>query len=331
MIIITGSAGFIGSALTWQFNKVGYKNLILVDQFKNKEKWKNLLNKSFVNFIPKSEIFTWLEDPANHAKISFIFHMGACSSTTQHDMDFLFENNVRYSQKLFLKCSDLNIPLIYASSAATYGNLHYNYSDNHNLCPKLVPINPYGFSKKLFDDWVLQQEKKPPFWVGLKFFNVYGANEYHKEEMRRIVTKAIPQIISTGKLKLFKSYVKHIDHGKQERDFVYIKDITDLMYYLWDTYYNNPQILTSGIYNVGSGKARTFIDLGKAVFRSLDIKPEFEWVDMPVSIRSQYQYYTKADLTNLRQKTGYQKKFTPIEEGVDDYIRQHYKGKTKYL
>jgi ADP-L-glycero-D-manno-heptose 6-epimerase len=331
MIVITGGSGFIGSALTWKFNQANYKNLMIVDEFDESQKWKNLLHKNFINFIPKSEFLLWLQETSHAKKISMMFHMGACSDTTENNMAYLFENNVVYSQKLFARCAELEIPFVYASSAATYGKGVQGYSDAQDRFLSLEPINPYGFSKQMFDSWVTQQTKTPPFWAGLKFFNVYGPNEYHKEDMKSIVTKAVPQILQTGKLKLFKSYVKNIGHGQQKRDFVYIKDVVDLMYYLWVSYKNTHNSLHSGIYNVGTGKAETFEDLGQAVFSALDKKPQFEWIEMPENIRYQYQYFTEADLTNLRSQTNYQKEFVSLEEGVHDYVRHYLMSERRYL
>jgi ADP-L-glycero-D-manno-heptose 6-epimerase len=318
MIIVTGGAGFIGSALIWKLNQKGHHDILVVDHMGHGTKWKNLAKRRISQIIHKDEFFEWLAQKGRGAEIEGIFHMGACSSTTETDVDYLIKNNVQYSMKIFEYCTRAKVPLIYASSAATYGSGENGYNDDPKLLSKLRPINPYGYSKSLFDEWVMAQKPRPPFWAGLKFFNVYGPQEYHKGSQASVVLHAYPQVRDQRCLKLFKSYRDDIEHGDQARDFVYVKDVVDVMYHL----YRVNRVAVSGIYNIGTGKARTFSDLGRAVFRALNLRKErFEWVEMPEQLRSQYQYFTEASLDLLRQKTGYKARFTSLEEGVLDYVK----------
>ncbi|MCX6126965.1 MAG: ADP-glyceromanno-heptose 6-epimerase [Proteobacteria bacterium] len=328
MIIVTGGAGFIGSALVWKFNQKHTKELLVVDQLGHGPKWKNLVKREILDIIHKDHFLSWLDQrPKNH-DIDAVFHMGACSSTTETNVDYLIENNLHYSMKLWQFCAKNKIPFIYASSAATYGRGEYGYVDNPKLMSNLRPINPYGYSKQLFDSWVLSQKSAPPFWAGLKFFNVYGPQEYHKEGQASVVLHAFPQVRDSGILRLFKSYHTDIKHGCQRRDFVYIKDVVDVLYHLFQV----RRVAVNGIYNLGSGKARTFVDLGKTVFKATEQGRErFEWIEMPEQLKAQYQYFTEADLTLLRQKTGYKTKMTSIEDGVSDYIKNYLATNDPYL
>ncbi|MBP6217962.1 MAG: ADP-glyceromanno-heptose 6-epimerase [Oligoflexales bacterium] len=325
MIIVTGAAGFIGSAILWRLNQEGLNDIFVVDHFGKQSKWKNLVKRNFSSMLHKNEFLAWLQTEGKKQKIEAIFHMGACSSTLQMDMDYLLSNNVQYSMKIFEHCAEFSIPLIYASSAATYGLGEHGYSDQAEVLPKLHPINPYGYSKQLFDLWASKQTRKPPFWCGLKFFNVFGPNEYHKEDMRSLVAKAYPQIIKSGELKLFKSHHPDYGHGEQKRDFIYIKDVVDVILHCWK------EAIPSGIYNVGTGQARTFADLGSAVFSALNMKPVFEWVDMPHELRDQYQYFTQADLNQLRKIVRYRKPFTALEDAIQDFVRNYISQKDQYL
>ena len=246
--------------------------------------------------------------------------MGACSSTSEKNMDYLLKNNVHYSMELFKFCCDRRIPFIYASSAATYGNGEFGYADTLDVMTQLRPINPYGLSKHMFDLWVLKQKVFPPKWVGLKFFNVFGPGEEHKGDMKSLVCKAVPQITETGRLKLFKSYKPGIGHGEQKRDFVYVKDVIEVIKHFIDGSLNHKDSFQSGIYNVGSGLARSFADLGSAIFKAMDRREEFEWIDVPDSIREGYQYHTQAHLDLLRSKGGFKKDFTSLEDAVSDYV-----------
>ena len=326
MIIVTGGAGFIGSALIWRLNQEGIKDIVVVDQLGLQHKWKNLRKKQVRQFVHKDQFFQWMR--GEKPDIEAIFHMGACSRTTENNADYLMENNVRYSMQLFRIATAAGIPFIYASSAATYGAMESGFSDHHAKIPNLIPINKYGFSKHFFDCWVLEQRDSPPIWAGLKFFNVYGPNEYHKESQASVAYHAFHQIRELGVIKLFKSYRPSVGHGGQARDFVYIKDVIDVMAHL----FTQRKHIKSGIYNVGSGQARTFSALGEALFRALAIKESaFEWIDMPHAIRDQYQYFTEAHLDKLRTDGGYAKPFFSIEEGVKDYVCHHLQKDDPYL
>lgn len=332
MIVVTGSAGFIGSAFLWKLNEMGHDDILLVDEFETGDKWKNTVKRQFTNIIHKNDFFHNLStDESTASAVTAVVHMGACSSTTERDVDYLIKNNIHYSMDLFKFCAERNIPYIYASSAATYGNGELGYSDDPTMIPSLKPINAYGWSKQVMDEWALKQKKTPPYWAGLKFFNVYGPNEYHKGHMMSLVCKSVPQIKEQGFLKLFKSYKEGIGHGEQKRDFVYIKDIIEVMYYLLDQALKGNKKVESGIFNLGCGEARSFADLGRAAFNAMGIEPKFEWIEMPESIRNQYQYFTEASLDNLRSKTGYDKKFHTLEEGVTDYVKNYLLAEDNYL
>lgn len=331
MLIITGGSGFIGSALSWHLNQKGRSDLIIVDEFESSIKWQNLVKRTFHQVVHKNQLFSWLESSACPNKITGIVHLGACSDTTEKNMDFLLENNVNYSINLFRYATKNKIPFIYASSAATYGAGEKGYLDDPSVMDQLKPINPYGFSKKLFDSWVLRQTEKPPLFIGLKFFNVYGPNEGHKDHMQSVVAKAVPQILQTGRLKLFKSYKDGIGHGEQQRDFIYIKDVVEVLGDLIEKAERKSAEVSSGIYNLGTGVPRSFADLGCAVFAALEKQTNFEWIEMPERLRDQYQYYTKADLTRLFSKTNLKKTFTSLEKGVYDYVRNYLIQKDSYL
>lgn len=332
MIVVTGSAGFIGSAFVWKLNENNITDILLVDEFETGEKWKNTAKRQFTNIIHKNDFLHMLStDESTASAITAVVHMGACSATTERDVDFLIKNNFHYSQKLFEFCADRSIPYIYASSAATYGNGEIGYSDDMEKVPSLRPINGYGWSKQLMDVWALKQNKVPPYWAGLKFFNVYGPNEYHKESMMSLVCKAVPQIQQTSQLKLFKSYKEGIGHGEQKRDFVYVKDVISVMWHLLERALKKDSSVESGIFNLGCGQARSFADLGRAAFAAMGLESKFEWVEMPESIRGQYQYFTEASLENLRSKTGYEGKFHTLEEGVTDYVQNYLLAEDPYL
>lgn len=311
-IIITGAAGFIGSCLAGYLNSNGYTNIILVDEFNRADKVPNLTGKHFINKIEREDLFKWLgtERPA----IDLVFHIGARTDTTEFNYAVHQHLNVEYSQLIWNYCTSLHIPLVYASSAATYGSGEFGYADNHDLIPLLSPLNPYGISKNEFDKWVLQQEATPPFWAGLKFFNVYGPNEYHKGRMASVILHAFNQIKATGNVKLFRSHKPEYKDGEQLRDFVYVKDVLDVCYWLME------KQTGSGIYNLGTGAARSFNDLVNATFAGLDLAPNIEYIDMPEDIRDTYQYYTEASMEKL-VKAGYQNDFFTLEKGIDDYVR----------
>ncbi|MGZ3790549.1 MAG: ADP-glyceromanno-heptose 6-epimerase [Bacteriovorax sp.] len=317
MILITGGAGFIGSVLAKQLNELGHMDLVIVDKLEDSLKWKNLRGIKYTDYIHADELFNGDYDDLI-AETDLIFHMGACSSTTEKNMDFLMKNNVAYTQALFRFAATKNIPFIYASSAATYGDGELGYSDDHEKIGKLFPLNPYGYSKQLVDEWVLREESKPEHWFGLKFFNVFGPNEYHKEEMRSLVHKSFEQIKSVGSVKLFKSYRPEFKDGEQLRDFIYVKDVVRAMIELADP----DKAVYSGIYNLGTGKARSFLDLTKATFKAMGIAPQIEFIEMPEGLRSQYQYYTQAETVKLHKALP-DFVFTTLEEGIFDYVQNY--------
>lgn len=317
MILITGGAGFIGSVLAKQLNDLGHTDLVIVDKLEDSTKWKNLRGIKYSDYIHADELFSGDYDDLI-AETDLIFHMGACSSTTEKNMDFLMKNNVAYTQALFRFAATKNIPFIYASSAATYGDGELGYSDDHEMIANLMPLNPYGYSKQLVDEWVLREESRPDHWYGLKFFNVFGPNEYHKEDMRSLVHKSFEQIKTVGTVKLFKSHRPDYRDGEQLRDFIYVKDVVRAMIELADP----EKALFSGIYNMGTGKARSFLDLTKATFKAMNLEPKIEFIDMPESIRFQYQYYTQAETAKLL-KVLPEFQFTSLEEGVRDYVQNY--------
>ena len=321
MIIVTGAAGFIGSCLVSRLNQAGYTDLILVDDFSFPEKNKNLIEKQFFAKIERIQLFDWLAD--NNPEIDFVYHIGARTDTTEFNKEIFDELNELYSQKIWNYCTLKNIPLVYASSAATYGLGEYGYSDDHALISKLVPLNPYGDSKNNFDKWVLTQTKSPPFWAGLKFFNVYGPNEYHKGRMASVIFHTYNQIQEKGTMRLFRSHNADYKDGEQLRDFIYVKDLIEVCIFLKD---KSPE---SGIYNLGSGKARTFLDLATNTFHSLNLNPSISFVDTPEDIRDKYQYFTEADMSKL-VSAGYTKPFHTLEEGVKDYVGNYLSGHFYY-
>jgi ADP-L-glycero-D-manno-heptose 6-epimerase len=319
MFIITGGAGFIGSALVWKLNQLGETDILVVDRMGTGAKWKNLTKRHIRTILHKDEFLPWLRAEGPRASIDAIFHLGASSSTTEMDVDYLVRNNLNYSRELWQFCAEYEIPFIYASSAATYGEGERGYVDDPSGIHQLRPLNPYGFSKQKFDAWAMDEKKSPTFWAGLKFFNVYGPQEYHKGSQASVIQQFVPQVQKTGGIKLFKSYREGIPHGEQKRDFVYVKDCVDVMWHLYD----KRTTAKPGIYNVGSGKARAFSELAHAVFKSMDKVPKLDFVDMPDVLRSQYQYFTEASLDNLRRRAGYAAPMTSLEDGVSDYVRQY--------
>lgn len=310
MIIITGAAGFIGSVILRHFNDKGHDNILAVDKLGEKNKWKNLNNKRFIDFCNKDDFIVNLD---RFKGIEAIIHMGACTDTAEFNLDYLIKNNYEYSKILFEYSARNDIPFIYASSAATYGGGENGYDDETEDIFSLKPLNPYGFSKQLFDQWLLRQPDIPPFWAGFKFFNVYGPNEYHKGRMASVIFHTFNQINETGKVKLFKSHRPDCMHGEQKRDFVYVRDVANIIYYFYE---NRPE---KGIFNLGTGKARTFNDLAKNVIKSSKITADIEYIDMPEDIRDKYQYFTEAKVNKLRN-AGYNKDFYSLEEGIRDYV-----------
>jgi len=321
MIIVTGAAGFIGSCLVSKLNQSGRTDLILVDDFSKKEKEANLKDKSFSAKIERNVFNNWLIENAN--QVEFIFHIGARTDTTEFNKEIFDELNVNYTKMIWNFCVKNNIPLVYASSAATYGLGEFGYDDNHDVIPNLKPLNPYGDSKNDFDIWALQQDKKPPFWAGLKFFNVYGPNEYHKGRMASVIFHTFNQINLNGGMRLFRSHNPNYKDGCQLRDFVYVKDVVNVCLFLMT---DKP---TSGIYNLGSGKARTFLDLATNTFNSLDKSVNIEFIDTPIDIRDKYQYFTEANMQKLISE-GYKTPFHTLEDGVKDYV-ENYLVPHKYM
>lgn len=316
IIIVTGAAGFIGSYLVGYLNESGYTNLIIVDDFNEPEKEPNYISKKFIAKVERTDLFNWLK--TNDPKIDFVFHLGARTDTTEFDYSIHEKLNVEYSKQIWNYCTEKNIPLVYASSAATYGSGEWGYKDDHDILNKLKPLNPYGISKNEFDKWALQQDSVPPFWAGLKFFNVYGPNEYHKARMASVIFHAFNQVQQTGKVKLFKSHKAGFKDGEQLRDFIYVKDIVSICYWLMMNSVAGE--IPSGLYNAGTGKARTFNDLVKAIYSALEKEPVIEYIDTPVDIRDKYQYFTEADMNKLK-KAGYSKGFYSLEQGVKDYVK----------
>ncbi len=314
MIVVTGAAGFIGSYLCEVLNAKGFNNLILVDDFSKQEKIANHENLNSYEKIERSKFISWLN--LTEETIDFIFHLGARTDTTEFKWEILEELNLTYSKAIWQLCASKNIPLVYASSAATYGNGEFGYDDNTEILDKLVPLNPYGDSKNEFDKWVIKQDIQPPFWAGLKFFNVYGPREYHKGRMASVIFHAFNQIQEKGEMKLFRSHNPEYTDGGQLRDFIYVKDIANVCLFLMN---EKP---TSSIYNLGSGKARTFLDLALATFTALDKSPNISFIDTPEDIRDKYQYFTEANMSKLIA-AGYTSPFTSLEIGVKDYVQNY--------
>lgn len=314
MIIVTGAAGFIGSCLIQKLNELNFNYIIAVDDFSFEEKNKNLIGKKIKEKVERTQFFTWLDD--NFREVEFIFHIGARTDTTEFDKSIFDELNVNYSKEIWNRCVEYQIPLVYASSAATYGLGELGYDDDESKIPGLKPLNPYGDSKNDFDIWALQQEKKPFFWAGLKFFNVYGPNEYHKGRMASVIWHAFRQINEKGSLNLFRSHRPDYGDGEQMRDFIYVKDLIDVCIFFMEHRKN------SGIYNLGTGIARSFNDLGKSTFAAMGKEAVINYIDTPIDIRDKYQYFTEANMSKLRQ-IGFTQPFHTLEEGVKDYVQNY--------
>ena len=321
MIIVTGAAGFIGSCLVSKLNAEGFNDIVVVDEFSHAEKNKNLEGKTFSQKVERDQFQQWLKD--NHRFVQFVFHIGARTDTTEFDKAIFDKLNLNYTIEIWNTCVEFSLPLVYASSAATYGNGEFGYDDNESIIEKLVPLNPYGDSKNDFDKWAIAQEKKPYFWAGLKFFNVYGPNEFHKGRMASVIFHAFNQINKTGGMKLFRSHNPEYKDGEQLRDFVYVKDVTSVCMFLLN------HRKDSGIYNLGSGKARTFLDLTRNTFKAMEKPEHIEFMDTPIDIRDKYQYFTEANMKKLKS-IGYNTPFHTLEEGVEDYVKGYLMG-NKYL
>ena len=314
MIVVTGAAGFIASYLAEALNAAGHQDLILVDDFSSAAKKPNWTNLSFAHCIDREAFLPWFAE--NTAAIDFVFHLGARTDTTEKSEAILAHLNLNYSKTIWEICTTAQIPLVYASSAATYGLGEFGYKDEHSLSAKLQPLNLYGHSKNDFDIWALQQTNTPPNWYGLKFFNVFGPKEYHKGRMASVVLHTFKQIQEKGQMQLFRSHNPLYKDGEHLRDFVYVKDVAKVCLFLQD---QQPQ---SGLYNLGSGKARTFYDLARLTFEALGLAPSISFVDTPIDIRDKYQYFTQADMSKLLA-AGYTGGFHTLEEGVGNYVQEY--------
>ncbi len=321
MIVVTGAAGFIGSCMLSKLNAEGYSNIVIVDDFSKTEKLNNYSNSTFALKIEREEFIQWFKE--NAKEVEGVYHLGARTDTTEFDWNVFKKLNLEYTKDIWNICAENNIPMVYASSAATYGGGEYGYEDDLSIISKLEPLNPYGRSKHEFDLWALAQEKRPPFWAGLKFFNVYGPNEYHKGRMASVIFHSYNQILANGQVKLFRSHKEGYKDGWQMRDFVYVKDVVSVLFYLMK---HKPE---SSIYNLGSGTARSFYDLASATFIAMGKEINIEYIDIPEDIRDKYQYYTEANMNKLIS-VGYNLPFYSLEEGVKDYV-QNYLMKQSYL
>jgi len=320
MIIVTGAAGFIGSGIVAHLNQQGINDIITVDVLRDNDKWKNLSSLDFNDYLDRSQLLDFIQDRKD---INAIIHMGACSATTEQDSNYLMENNYRYTLKLAEHCVNSGIRFIYASSAATYGMGEQGYDDSESALQQLKPMNMYGYSKQLFD-LKARREGWLDKIVGLKFFNVYGPNEYFKGDMASVILKAFHQIKETGQVKLFKSHREDFNDGEQLRDFVYVKDAVKVIQYFLD----NPS--ANGLFNLGTGKARSFKDLVSATFNAMTIEPDIKYIDMPESIQDRYQYFTKANINKLND-IGFKKSFFNLEDGISDYVQNYLMNDLKHL
>ncbi|WP_439879928.1 ADP-glyceromanno-heptose 6-epimerase [Pontibacter sp. MBLB2868] len=320
MIVVTGAAGFIASCLVSRLNQANFNDIVVVDNFSVSKKENNLKGKKIKEFVDRDTFFDWLD--SNYEEVEFIFHLGARTDTTEFNKDVFDLLNLNYSKKVWNACCEYQIPLVYASSAATYGAGALGYDDEEATIPLLKPLNPYGESKNDFDIWALEQTAKPFFWAGLKFFNVYGPNEYHKGKMASVIYHTYKQIKEKGSMTLFRSHNPDFADGEQMRDFIYVKDVVEVCMFLMHHRRN------SGIYNLGSGKARTFMALALNTFEAMGVTPDIDFMDTPETIRDTYQYFTEANMSKLRS-IGYDKPFYTLEEGIKDYV-QHYLIPGKY-
>lgn len=324
MIVVTGAAGFIGSCMVKKLNDAGYTDVLAVDDFSRPDKNRNLEGKKLWGQMHRNNFVRWLE--RNHADVDAVIHLGARTDTTEQSKQIFDELNYEYSRALWMICSGYELPLLYASSAATYGLGEHGYSDDHAIIPKLHPLNPYGQSKQDFDVWVLETvggktsaaHGQPPSWAGFKFFNVYGPNEYHKGRMASVILHTARQIKATGAMKLFRSHRPDYQDGAQSRDFIYVKDVVEVLFHFLEQKPGN------GIYNLGTGQARTFLDLAVGTFKALGLEPKISFVDTPEDIRDTYQYFTQAEMGKLRS-AGYGEPFIGLEEGIEDYVQRYLK------
>ncbi|MFZ0726329.1 MAG: ADP-glyceromanno-heptose 6-epimerase [Desulfobacterales bacterium] len=313
MVILTGGAGFIGSNTLAALNRGYGDDILVVDNIAATGKWKNLVGKPFRHYVHKSHLWSWLEQ-SEAVTVEAVIHLGACTDTMENDFDYLVENNVAYSQKLWRFCTENRIPLVYASSAATYGDGRRGFSDDHDQTAAYEPINAYGYSKHLFDLWALKQSKTPPRWYGLKFFNVYGPGESYKGRMASVASFAIPQALRSSRIRLFKSHRQGWVDGGQKRDFIFVGDIVDLILYFLEA------SAPSGLYNGGTGRSRSFNDLARAIFKSLKLPEKIDYFDMPETLRASYQYFTEADTAKLAA-TGFKCGALSLEQGMEQYVK----------
>ena len=317
-IVVTGARGFIGSFLVEKLNNEAYENLILVDELETKKKAYNLEGKKYQKLLDRDTFIDWFKE--NSKTISFVYHLGARTDTAEFDVDLFNKLNLNYTKSIWNICTENNIPMVYASSAATYGGGENGYNDEKSI-KELKPLNPYGYSKQNFDLWVEKQTKTPPFYAGLKFFNVYGKGEWHKSRMASVIYHAFNQITETNKMKLFMSHNPDFKNGEQMRDFVYVKDVANMCFFFQESFDKNKKV-NNGIYNIGTGTARTFNDLVSATFKAMNIEADISYIPTPEDIRDKYQYFTEATMQKIRQ-AGYDKPFTSLEEGVKDYVQQY--------
>ncbi|HEY4534176.1 MAG TPA: ADP-glyceromanno-heptose 6-epimerase [Fusobacterium sp.] len=332
MIVVTGAAGMIGSAVVWKLNEMGIHNILLVDKLRSEDKWLNIRKRDYRDWMDRDIFLDWLSQDAEANEITAIVHMGACSATTETNADYLMENNYGYTKALWNYCSQRNIRFIYASSAATYGGGEKGYNDevSPEELKSLQPLNKYGYSKKRFDDWAFKQKMHPSVWAGLKFFNVYGPQEYHKGRMASMVYHSFKQYQETGKVKLFQSHKEGYEDGGQLRDFVYLKDVVDIIYYMLT------QNFSSGIYNIGTGEARSFLDLAMTTIKAasgkedIQVSDVIEFIPMPEDLRGKYQYFTQATMEKL-SKTSYHLHMHSLEEGIKDYVQNYLSQEDIYL
>ena len=330
MLVVTGGGGFIGSVLGAYLNAAGRSDLVIVDRFGTGDKWRNIAKRDFFEIVPVEGLFAWLD--RHGAEVEAIFHLGANSSTTFNDADEIIRTNLNYSIAVWRWCAAAGKRLIYASSAATYGDGSAGFDDAGGIAAlkRLKPLNLYGWSKHAFDLWAMREAaagRAPPFWAGLKFFNVFGPNEHHKDEMTSLVVKNYPRIAAGETVRLFRSHRPDYADGEQLRDFIYVKDCAEVMLWLWR---HEPDAGINGIYNLGTGEARSFLDLTNAVGAACGVAPKIEFVDTPPEIRPNYQYFTQAGMTRLRQ-AGYVAPFTPLEEAVRDCVTQYLSQPDPYL
>lgn len=323
MFIVTGGAGFIGSAMIWKLNSLGIDDILVVDHLASSEKWRNLVNRRFTEYMHRDDFFDMMVKDQLPGNVDAIIHLGACSTTTERDVDFLMHNNVKYSQMICRKAMEKNIRFINASSAATYGDGSEGFSDSIETMKKLKPLNAYGWSKQLIDLWA-NRENRLSSIASVKFFNVYGPNEYHKGDMKSVICKVVPDVLAGKPIRLFKSDHPDYGDGESTRDFVYVKDVVNVLYWLIE----HPNV--NGLFNIGSGQARSWNDLANAVYKALNITPNIEYFEMPASLKGKYQYYTQADMSWLK-RAGCDVKFHSLEEGVSDYVRQYMTQKDIYL